>query len=344
MADRVVLAVDVGGTNTRARVVSCAGKGVAGPAGDDRSARISTAHALLSFIARAAAEAVRLGPIAGATVAVAGPVVGRSSRLTNWPSDNTVTVADLEGAGLPAGRTVLVNDMAAGAWGALERLERGAAVRLRAAEPAAPEGEAGIEQGNLVYLAPGTGLGAAALVSCGPESHGKVAVSCESQHTQIPRFPGEIAAVAEVLEAALGHPPRWEDVVSGRGLVRIYEALDVDAPAPFERVSGADADRARAIAAAARTGVDTRAARAVDVFYEVLGYFAQLLALTFGPCAAVVIGGASTEHNLELIRRGPLVSTFDRHARYGDLLRAIPIHTVGGDVNLVGGIRLAACQ
>jgi len=338
----LVVALDVGGTNARARIATATGEGEPIPATADIATRVASATDLYEFVSRVVQEAERHGTVSAASVAVAGPAAGGFNRLTNWPSDSAIGLTELEQAGLPAGHTRLINDVVAGVWGVHVRTRAGGHGADLQQLLAAGDGGCRPGAGNFVYLAPGTGLGAAALIRHGFGPLGASAVACEAQHTQVPRFGGETGRVVDALTAALNRVPTWEDLVSGRGLVHIYDALCSIAAGEPRATVGGDAHRALAVAEAARTGEDALAVAAIDVFYRTLGRFAQMMALAFLPCAAVVIGGASTEHNLEHLRRGGFMRTFTDHHAFAALLGEIPVCTVGGDVNLEGGVWLAA--
>ena len=339
--NELVIALDVGGTNTRARIATVPDAGEPRLAAPDVTTNISSADDLAAFASQAVRTAGRLGDVAAAVVAVAGPVLDQRSRVTNWPSDSSIAVADLEGAGLPTGHTRLINDAAAGAWGSLARVDRdGDAVRAQTLV-ARRGGGHGLAAGNLLYVAPGTGLSSAFIVRHGVGPLGASIVACEFENTQIPRLEGEIGLVTDVIARALGRAPDWEDLVSGRGLVRIYDALGSIAGTGTRVAPGDVAHRAGAIAESARSGDDERARAASELFYRTLGHFAQTLALACLPCAAVVIGGASTERNIELVRGSGLAGVFSAHHRFSSLLAAIPLFTVGGDVNLEGAVLLA---
>jgi len=319
----VMIAVDVGATNVRARLVTVAHTGHAAPLTGDITERMGSASALYEFVREVVRTAQPYGELTAAVVAVAGMVDGDCCRITNWSTDSLIEVDRLAAAGLPAGRTQLVNDVVAGVWGALARVG----------------GEAGgLGKGNLVYLAPGTGLGAAALVRHGLGPLGGTVVACEAQHTQIPRFEGEIARTIDAIAHDLGRAPTWEELVSGPGLARVYQAQRAITGAAMQLMS-ADASE---IAEAAHRGRDAQALSAVHVYYEALGYFAQMLALAYLPCATVVLGGASTQHNLELLHGSAFAQTFAEHPHFGAVLGSIPVHTVDGEVNLEGGLWLAA--
>lgn len=335
----VVVALDVGGTNARARVAIVRDGGVVLP-DPDTVVQARSASELYEFAAAVVRHAREYGDIARSVVAVAGPIVGTSSRMSNWSREPEIDLAGLEHAGLPAGATDLVNDVVAGAWGARARMESRERPEALSAHPGTPDLDAP-GAGNLLYLAPGTGLGASALIHHGLGDLGATAVGCEAQHTQIPRFADELGQVVALIEDAAGAAPSWEDLVSGRGLVRIRDAIGALGGGPPLDTNAGD-ERAAEIAAAALAGSDQQSVAAVNVFYRALGHFAQMLALVYLPCAVVVIGGASTEYNLPLVRASRLAEIFATHGRFSGLLGAIPLYTVGGDVNLEGGIWLAA--
>ena len=339
--NELVIALDVGGTNTRARIATLSDAGEVRLAATDVTTNISSADDLASFASQAVRTAGRLGPVVAAVVAVAGPVVDRRSRVTNWPSDSSIAVSDLEAAGLPWGATRLINDAAAGAWGAQWRVDRGVKpVFAHTLFDPHADGP-GLGVGNLLYVAPGTGLSSAFVVRHGIGPVGASIVACEFENTQIPHLEGDIGAVTDVIAHALGRAPDWEDLVSGRGLVRIYDALGSLSGTETRVAPGDVAHRAGAIAESARSGDDERAVGASMLFYRTLGHFAQTLALACLPCAAVVIGGASTERNIELVRESGLAEVFSTHHRFSPLLAGIPLFSVGGDVNLEGAVLLA---
>src|SRR5690606_2744975 len=106
----------------------------------------------------------------------------------------------------------------------------------------------------IVFVVPGTGLGAASLVRHGLGRYGASVLACESQHTRIPRFSGELGQVIDAIAEADGHAPSWEKIVSGRGLVRTYDALRaIEAGQPLSTSRG-EAARAEAVANAAQGG------------------------------------------------------------------------------------------
>lgn len=336
----IVVAIDVGATNTRARVAEVTGAGQSPLVLSDFETQVGSATELGAVVSRVASGAALLGKVASAVVAVAGPVAEGGSSVTNWHVDAAVTVGRLERAGLPAGRTSLVNDVVAGAWGALARIQSPGSDQFVELLTDPAVGGPSLGGGTVVYIAPGTGLGAACLIRHGMGALGASAVGCEAQHTTASRFEGDMARAADAVADSLGRAPSWEDMVSGRGLGRIYSALRASAAAETPGPDD-DAKGARAIAELALAGTDPVAVEAVFIYYRTLGYFAQMLALAYLPCAAVVIGGASTEHNITLLRSSGLAGAFTDNDRLSGLLSRIPLYVVGGEVNLEGGLWLA---
>ena len=337
MTTEVLVAYDVGGTNSRVGFAlfekGCA---VSLPEFAEPISRPRRgAGALLAFIEETLAMLPEGAEIAGATCAFAGPVTHENEVcMTNWPEPRCVTRGDLVGAGLPEAVRI-VNDMVAGAEGVLDRVERDRHGLVPLHDP----GECDPDTGNIVFLAPGTGLGAATLVRTGLDDPTHVPVGCECQHTSLPTFAGDLGLCLGALQEMLGHAPTWEDVVSGRGIARVHAALQAVEFGTTPELP--DDSEASAIAESATSG-DDLAVRALTTYYRALGKFAQLLALGQQPCAGVFIGGATTSKNIEFIRRGDLVREFLDNRFVGQALAEVPVVVVEGDVNLSGALRLAA--
>jgi glucokinase len=283
-----------------------------------------------------------LGPddvLAGAAVAFAGPTTGASARMTNWPPPTTVDADDLAEAGLPRDRTLLLNDVVAGALGveAILESEGAGAEAFESLRDASPEGAG--RGGSLVYVAPGTGLGAAVLVPRSLSSHdGHVRMACESQHTAIPAFDDEVARVIDVLSTLPGRPPTWEDLVSGRGLATIHAVLDGLEKGTGPDAAACDAARASEVARAASEG-DALAVGAIGLYYRSAARFAQVLALSHLPCGRVVLGGSTTARNRALLAGSGFADAFDDNDVLREMLESVRLCAVlDEDVNLVGAM------
>lgn len=337
MDSEVLIAYDVGGTNSRVSFARLE-KGRAVPSQDlpepvYRPRR--GAGAFTAFVEETLGMLPKGATIAGAACAFAGPVTSTDEVcMTNWPEPRCVTREDLVAVGLPKA-TRMVNDMVAGAEGVLGELEGAGEALTPLHDPA----ECDPDSGSIVFLAPGTGLGAATLVRTGLADPTHVAMGCECQHTVMPAFADDMEEPLSVLGQIVGHPPTWEEVVSGRGIVRVHAALQaIEFGTTPEDPADSDAS---GIAEAARGG-DGTAARALTIYYRTLGHFAQLLALSAQPCAGVFVGGASTAKNIEILREGGFADEFADNGFVGQALAEVPVYVVEGDMNLAGGLRIAA--
>ncbi len=310
---QTLLGIDVGGTNTRARavVLDDLGQMLAHPGMPrDRVEKIASAAELAQFVSGFAGL---LGEIAATAIAVAGPISDTSARITNWTGKPELTLAELVQAGLPAESTGLFNDLVAGAHGVLARMDTQDAETFT--DLGGPAGPPVLGQGHLVYVAPGTGLGAATLIHCHDARYH--AVGCESQHTPAHAPPGHEELHRELVKS-LGHAPRWEDAVSGGGLTLLYNVYAAGQVAGIEAQPSAASDAAT-VASRASAG-DPVALQAIKTFYDYLASFCQVLALGVIPCEAVIVGGATTAENLPVLAQTEFARRFADNPVHGELL------------------------
>lgn len=354
-SDKVVLAFDVGASWTRVSA------GVLVPDGllprllprDGQAEQVSSRERLYDFVWRVLDSLPDGTSVLGATFAAAGPVEDHASlSMTNWMDTQPIRLEELVDLGLPIGTTALVNDLEAGAHG-LHGIIADEGPDADGIESLHESDHVDVA-GNFVFVAPGSGLGAAGLVRHGahdPEGargdHHMTVVPCEVQHTRLPPVDEEIARVAERVSIDSRRDwVSWEDLVSGRGLLDAYVALcslsglvpiaSAKPPAGEEEIA-----HVAAIARSALEGEDTMCSEALDVYYRCLGAFCQALALTFLPCAGVFIGGDTTRKNRDFLVRSGLMKAFFANPVQGDLLRGTPVRLVLRETNLAGGLRLA---
>ncbi|HMK89337.1 MAG TPA: glucokinase [Methylocystis sp.] len=315
-AEAIGLVADIGGTNARFALVS--DRGVLGAA---------RAYADAGFGSLADASARFLADEGGArpsraVLAVAAPISGDRVEMTNLPAWSFSTRELQAALGLEDLR--VVNDFAALAHAIplltgrdLRQIGAGASV---AGAPAA-------------ILGPGSGLGVSALV---PGPGGAVAVSGEGGHaTMAAATPQEAAALA-VLRARYAHVSA-ERVLSGSGLVNLYEAHCALAGGVAKGLSPAD------VARAGLEAKDESAQAALNMFCAMLGGFAGDLALIFGARGGVYIGGGVVPKLGEFFARSEFRIAFERKGRFSEYLAAIPTFVILHETPaLLGAARLLA--
>ena len=261
---------DIGGTNIRLALVAADG----------------TLHDVRVFPCRdhpdpaAAAEAylaavrpARRPPRAafGAATAIAGDKVELVNLAWSFSIEETRRRLGLD-------RLAVLNDVAALAL---------ALPRLGEADRAAIGGGAGKAGAPFAVVAPGTGLGVAALV---PDGGAWLPVASEAGHATLAAHDEAEAAVLAILRRRYGHVSA-ERLLSGPGLVNLYQALCARA--------GVAAEAAIAPADVSRRGAGgdcPQCGEAVKLFSAMLGGFAGNVALTFCAWGGLYIGGGVVPH------------------------------------------------
>ena len=294
-----VLLADIGGTNCRLSLV-------AEPDGPHRAlARIGTGS-------YATPEAAFESVIAGlperprsAVLAVAGPLDGRRAQLTNanWDFDGPRLAAALDFK-----QGLLVNDF--------EALAASLAVLRPADAETLVEGDPEPDGVKLV-LGPGTGFGAAALLTRGERGF---LVPTETGHIGIgPEDPAE-HRIWPALAAGL---PRVtvEHLLSGDGLVRLHRAVATTSGVAEADVSAADISR---------LALDGNPAALMTVvcFWRLLARVAGDLALAFKATGGVFIAGGIAPKLLSLADRPTVRSVFAGKPPMEELAARIALHIV----------------
>lgn len=252
--------------------------------------------------------------IAAACFGVAGPVVDGRCVTTNlpWQLDEQSLAA-----AIPAQRVKLVNDLEAAGHGVLT-LPPHELAPLQAGRP---------RKGNMVVIAPGTGLGEAILVWDGA---GHRVIPSEGGHAEFgPRNDLEIDLL-RFLRKEFGHVS-YERVLSGPGLFNIYRFLRDTGVAPEpdwlgERLAGGDPSAV--VSEVALTGRDPLCARALDLFVSILGSEAGNLALKALAVGGVFVGGGIAPKISAKLAEGGFLAAFRDKGRCRDLMESIPVYLV----------------
>ncbi len=264
-----LVAVDIGGTHARFAVARVEA-GRVDRLGEPAILRTGAHKGFESAWEAYRASAGRPLPPA-ASIAFAGPATGETVALTN--NDWTISASLLPEL-IGVERLTLVNDFGAVAH-AVAQL--GEAQLRHVCGPESPLPREGV----ISIVGPGTGLGAAQLIR---REGGYEVVETEGGHIGFaPADPFDDRLLAR-LRARHGRVSA-ERIASGRGLVRIYEALAAEEGRP------AGLHDEKALWSAALEGGDPLMAQALDRFCAALGAAAGDLALAQGASAVVIAGG-----------------------------------------------------
>lgn len=300
-----IVAADIGGTNARfalaeidaGRVVSVASQAVSKTA----------AHASLQTAWKAFAAQVGRPLPRRAAIAIAAPLHEDLLKLTNSPW--VIRISDLKRQ-LGLDELVLLNDFAAMAH-AVAQLDEDRLRHVCGSDAPLPS------EGVISVIGPGTGLGVAQLVR---RAGGYEVLSTEGGHVSFAPFD-------EIEDRILHHLRRRyprvsaERVVSGPGLLNIYEAL-----AAIEGVAPLFNDD-RALWSAALSEEDSLAEAALERFCLCFGVLAGDIALAHGAGAVAIASGLSLKLADRLGRSG-FSQRFAAKGRFESMMQSMPVRRV----------------
>jgi len=323
----IILAADVGGTNTRIGLYRSAGGEL-----EPLETRVvsSASEDTLEGILGAFLRDVGSATPDSACLAIAGPVVDGAVNVTNLPWQ--VETRALAGAlSIPSLR--LMNDLEAAALG-MHHLSADAFAVLQ-------EGTRPAGQGHVAVVAAGTGFGEAALFWDGEQHH---PMATEGGHTgYAPRNERDVALWRHLRETH--GRVSLERVVSGPGLAAIYAWLRTESGNPepsalSDRI--AEGDAAAAVAEAGLAGEDPICADALSHFVESYGAAAGDAALRHLALGGVILAGGIAPKILPALRGPGFLEAFLDKGRFGALLGALRVSVcLAPNPALEGAARLA---
>lgn len=299
----LILLADIGGTNLRFALCESAQV----PLRSDSVRRYRAAeHSSLGEAAARYLEEIGARP-GQAVFAIAGRVDAGEVKITNLPW--TVSAAAVaQQLGMASVR--LVNDFAAQSR-CLPLLRSPDLERLGA--PAAPQLD-GSRDRCVAVVGPGTGLGVGALLL---REGRAIVLETEGGHLSFAPGTDEEIAVLNHLRRDFGRVSN-ERLICGSGLVNLYGAVCAIAAAPRH------ATTPEQVMQGANDASDAQAARAVDLFAEILGAIAGDLVLAYGAWDGVFLGGGLLEPLLPTLRRGGFRARFDAKGRFTPTMAQIP--------------------
>ncbi|MGB3179353.1 MAG: glucokinase [Albidovulum sp.] len=301
------LVADIGGTNTRV-ATACAGK-------VDRSSirRFSNAdHDGLGQVLRAFVN--EHGPIdcASACVAVAGPVENGNAILTNldWRIDG-----DAISTATGAARVAIINDLQA--QGHALGLIDAAHLRSVIAGPAHPDGVQ-------LVIGVGTGFNAAPVQTI---SGARVVSASECGHMTLPVRSKADLALMQFVETAHGFAG-VEDVLSGRGLERLYA---------FHAKLAGTGDQLTAAAIMAAINDDPVAEATGRCFLRLLGTVAGDLALIHLPFGGIHLVGGVARAFAPYFQTFGFAEAFRDKGRFADFMKDFTVSVIEDDYAALEG-------
>jgi glucokinase len=251
-----------------------------------------------------------------AAVAVAGPVRDGKGELTNldWTFDR-----DTVARATQAERVSVLNDLQAQgfAMGVIAPENLRTVIEGPEADPSATKMVIGVGTGfNIapVFETPG----------------GRIVPPSEAGHANIPLRTDEELRLLRFVESAHGFPG-VEDVLSGRGLERVYAWRRTEAGDPHEK-------RAAEIMAACEDGSDPAAVEAVQWFVRILGTVAGNLSLIHLPFGGVFLIGGVTRAVTPYLDRFGFADSFRDKGRFSGFMKNFAVHVVEDDFAALNGL------
>ncbi|WP_147293224.1 glucokinase [Dyella monticola] len=173
------------------------------------------------------------------------------------------------------------------------------------------------DEGPVVVVGPGTGLGVAVRLPGNPPN----VLATEAGHIQLAARVGREQAVLGELTQADTHIP-YDYVLSGPGLLRLYQAV-----CRLDNVH-AELHEPSAVTAAACTGANTQAVETLQLFCGWLGSFAGDLAMLYGATGGIYVAGGFLSRMTDFMARSSFVSRFLDKGVMRPFQQTVPVHVV----------------
>lgn len=322
----MILAGDIGGTKTNVAAFELRDGRLVAQA---KASYPSRQHASLEEIVAAFLQQHSFA-IEHACFGIAGPIKDGHVETTNlaWVVDERTLARQI---GIVAAR--LINDLKATAHG----------IATCAAEDFVvlnPGSEGAV--GNGAVIAAGTGLGEAGLYWDGQRQR---PFACEGGHSDFAPRDQLQSALFLYLHDRFGHVA-WERVLSGPGLVNLYEFLrdsgrGREQPEIARRMKAEDP--AAVISQAANDGACPLCDQAVELFVSLYGAEAGNLALKVMATGGVYVGGGIAPHLIDRLRAGSFMASFVAKGRMEELMQSMPVRVLmNPETALWGAARAAA--
>lgn len=308
--DTYSLVADIGGTNTRVALAD--GRKIVD--NTIRRYRNNEFPGLESVLRRYIQDEGGVDPIA-ACVAVAGPVRDGRATMTNldWAIDKETLSRATK-----AETVAILNDLQAQGH-ALGHIDP---ANIRTILTGA---ESGQNAAKLV-VGVGTGFNAAPVFDL---EFGRIVTPSESGHANLPIRNEMELRLCQFVSTAHGFPA-VEDVLSGRGLERVYAFLGREADDPRECA-------AQDIMTACADGSDTRAVEAAQLFTRILGTVCGNLSLIQLPFGGVYLAGGVARAFAPHLTKFGFGDAFRDKGRFAGFMSNFAVHVIEDDYAALTG-------
>ncbi len=243
-----------------------------------------------------------------ATIAVAGALDGDWFEMTNNPWAFSIKAVERE---LALECLTVINDYTAIAW-AISRFAEADYISVGGGQA-----DSGLHI-PVGIVGPGTGLGMGGYIQ---GQHEFIALQAEGGHATFAPCNEVEIEILHILSKQYSRVSN-ERLLSGPGLVNIYQALAEIENLPAERRDAA------AISSAAIEHDDVLCVRALNQFCATLGSVAGDLALTLGARAGVYIAGGIVPRFVDFFQQSPFRKRFEAKGRFSAYNAAIPTRLI----------------
>ncbi len=305
-SDMPYIVADIGGTNARFGLVSPTSSAVDGYTIEAQQTFPSGNFDNIDQVTGYYLETLNRPQVAGACLAVAGPVTGDQIKVTNlnWCFSRAEVERKLKLTNLK-----VINDFAAHAFAAPLVAEQNL-ININKGEqsPGSP----------IAVLGPGTGFGAAGLI---PNGTSWMVLPAEGGHMSLAAKTPEQAELVRILANHFEHVS-IETIFSGPGLANLYNALGQLEAKPFEAMLAPE------VCKQALTDSSSLAYRTLRLFCHWLGQATGDLALALGANGGVYLGGGVLLRFSDFLLDSDFMQGFTAKGPMTEIMSKIPINLV----------------
>lgn len=324
--DRLVLAIDIGGTNTNLGLVACQkGTFTLIMKADYASGKIDGLEAPIAETIRIALEKRPDLKPSHCCISAAGPVSDNKCTMTNlnWKVDGNDLSTKL---GIPV---LVINDFIAISYGipTLNVDDPQQIYKMPHLDGSLPESKPATK----AVIGPGTGMGISFLAFDGEKY---IPASSEGGHITFAPFDKDSQEFRDYMQAKIGCVPGVEPLCAGQGLANLYEwwrdSRGVPQNEAFKKIEETEAgDRPKYISRASDT--DPVAAEMMRLWVKMLARYASDMCALFLPFGGFYLAGGAMQKDLRwLIGDNLFMQFFEQNYNPNilPLLKKVPVYII----------------